>query len=107
MFVVFALLQLNDPDPLVWTPIYALPALLCALGQRGQAPRFVTLPLSLLYLGAAIWWWPSRYAGITLSMDGNPQVEEAREAIGLLMGSCVMMFLYAAGRIRPSAAGTG
>ncbi|MEY4919290.1 MAG: hypothetical protein RLZZ431_472, partial [Bacteroidota bacterium] len=31
VFILFAVVQYNDPDPFLWVPIYLYPALLCFL----------------------------------------------------------------------------
>jgi hypothetical protein len=43
IFLLFAIVQLNDPDPVIWFSIYLLTAVLCAVSI------FRKLPLALLY----------------------------------------------------------
>ena len=43
VFILFAIVQLNDPDPVIWFSIYLLTAVLCAVSI------FRKLPLALLY----------------------------------------------------------
>jgi len=43
VFILFAVVQYNDPDPFLWVPIYLYPALLCFL-------KFIQKPIpSLAY----------------------------------------------------------
>ena len=39
VFILFAVVQYNDPDPYLWIPIYLYPALLCYL-------KFIQKPIS-------------------------------------------------------------
>ena len=43
VFILFAIVQLNDPDPIIWFSIYLLTAVLCAVSI------FRRIPLALLY----------------------------------------------------------
>jgi hypothetical protein len=45
MFVVFAFLQLNDPDPVTWISIYGAMAAICVLAafRRYYVPAYVVL----------------------------------------------------------------
>jgi len=43
IFFLFAIVQLNDPDPVIWFSIYLLTAVLCAVSI------FRKIPLALLY----------------------------------------------------------
>ena len=36
VFIVFAALQYNDPDPYLWIPIYLYAAVLCYLAAKGR-----------------------------------------------------------------------
>ncbi|MFN5375779.1 MAG: transmembrane 220 family protein, partial [Chitinophagaceae bacterium] len=39
VFILFALLQINDPDPYVWIPIYGVVALICFFNARKKYDR--------------------------------------------------------------------
>lgn len=61
MFVIFAALQLNDPDPLLWVPLYLVPAgaaLVAAFAWLGYG-------LTVAYAALAGWWWPAHFDGVT------------------------------------------
>lgn len=49
LFTIFALLQINDPDPYVWIPIYGVAALICIF----NAKKNMIALLTLLFLPAA------------------------------------------------------
>lgn len=86
LFLVFAGLQLNDPDPLVWVPLYLVPAATMARAASGRPrPRWLSWALAVAYTGLAVWWWPARFDGVTGPMNAHTTVEECREALGLLI----------------------
>ena len=94
LFVVAAMLQYNDPDPLPWMAVYGLAAAACWLAPR--KPRGWILPAGLGMLSLA--WGSFIAASVTTwavfdSMDDNPQAELAREALGLAIVSVWMGLL--------------
>ncbi|WP_426058450.1 transmembrane 220 family protein [Hymenobacter sp. B1770] len=106
LLVVFAALQLNDPDPALWVALYLVPAAVMAWVASGAAVSpWLPWGLTVVYVGLAIWWWPSRFDGVTGPMSPQTTVEEGREALGLLIcAACLAL----AGRYahRRSAAGS-
>lgn len=99
VFVLFCLVQYNDPDTLVWIVLYGFAAgLSYAVYFRKLYPK-ITLIAFLGYLTGAFYKWPATYEGITLSMDYKVEIEEARESLGLLICALVMgYYLYLARR---------
>jgi hypothetical protein len=104
-FLLFAALQINDPDPWLWIPIYAVPALLSGLALAGRLPRwapFVVAPLAVLatlpLLPTGIHADPGKVVS-DMGMHAAG-VEEAREAIGLLLIAawCVVLGVVRAPR---------
>ncbi|WP_160328168.1 transmembrane 220 family protein [Solirubrum puertoriconensis] len=90
LLVAFAGLQLNDPDPLLWVTLYLLPAATLAWAAARPLPRWVPAVLALAYLGLSAWWWPTRFDGVTGPMNPGTTIEDAREALGLLIcASCL------------------
>ncbi len=87
VFALFAALQVNDPDALVWVAIYGY-----ALG------------VSLLAVFGKVGWWPlpgllsygAGFACLAPAIDANWwHSEEAREALGLLIAGLWMAALLA------------
>lgn len=87
MYVVFAALQLNDPDPLLWVTLYLVPAAGVLSAAYCRLPRVVGWGLALAYGALAVWWWPGRYDGVFGPMNPHTTVEEARESLGLLIAA--------------------
>jgi hypothetical protein len=88
VFIAFAALQLNDPDPVLWVALYLVPAAVAAAVATGRrVPQSVAWALALGYLALAAWWWPTRFDGLTGPMNPGTTVEEGREALGLLIGA--------------------
>src|SRR3954465_13348832 len=96
-FVVFAFLQLNDPDPVQWTAIYLAAAVCCAFALRAR----LNFRAPLLVLAIALVWALTivpRVVGHKSFFDNmalgegmrDPVTEESRELGGLLIVSAGM-----------------
>jgi len=89
----FALLQLNDPDPALWTGFYficSLTPLLLAFRISLQPLLFLNVILSLIvmgfYLDGALEYLRHAYEPLMQSMSPDkPYIEEAREFIGAVI----------------------
>lgn len=94
MFVVFAVLQLNDPDPEIWAPLYGYAAGISFLMFLGKMTN-ITWPLIglIAYLITALIDWPSSFEGMENAMTMmRPEIEEARETSGMLLSAAIMLF---------------
>jgi Transmembrane family 220, helix len=97
LFVVFAALQYNDPDPFIWIPIYLFAAFLCWRAFKGIHHRSLYAVAIGIYLLYAIYLvfdkngvisWASEHAAESLvhSMKAEkPWIEETREFGGLVI----------------------
>jgi hypothetical protein len=97
LFVVFAALQYNDPDPFIWIPIYLFAAFLCWRAYQGIYHRSLYFSALAIYLLYAIYLvfdkngvvsWASEHAAESLvhSMKAEkPWIEETREFGGLVI----------------------
>jgi len=95
LFLVFAFVQVNDPDPVLWILIYGNLALLCVLAMfkmRYVSWIVATIVLYSIYatrLATSAWEWfqsPDR----SLLFDDiakmqYPYIEETREFLGLII----------------------
>jgi len=50
LFTVFALVQLNDPDPIIWVSIYGITAVVCLISNYKEIPRLVIIIIAVLLL---------------------------------------------------------
>jgi hypothetical protein len=94
----FALMQLNDPDYLVWIPVYLLPCAMCILAARGRHHTAACLVNCLLYSAGGIWLWPEEFKGLGTMKEMVPQVEQGREALGLIFSAIIWLGLHWSGR---------
>lgn len=106
VFILFAALQYNDPDPYVWVPIYLYTAVLCALAARKRFYKGAYLAGILVYLAYAAYlffdrqgvmdWATHHHAeNIAQTMKaGKPWIEETREFFGLFILIIVLLINY-------------
>lgn len=87
VFALFAVVQVNDPDPLMWVVVYGVTSVLCGLAAVGRLPAFMAASWAgVLAAGAA-------FVAATANGEINPMPgfsqdswmadEEVREALGL------------------------
>jgi hypothetical protein len=102
VFVVFAVLQYNDPDPYLWIPIYLYAALLSVLYYRGRVSKALLLVSAAVFLAGAIYMWPSHWEGVELQNGMKTMnIEHGRESLGLVM-VFVTLVVYALTLRRPA-----
>lgn len=103
LFVLFAALQYNDPDPYIWMPIYLYAAYLCYEAVKGRyRPVWYILGL-VVYIAYAVYLffdktgvldWAQEHdaENIAQSMHADkPWIEETREFGGLLIVVLVLV----------------
>ena len=116
VFILFAVVQYNDPDPFLWVPIYLYPALLCFL-------KFIQKPIPTLAYWAGFlvfgvyaiykmfdtngiinWVQFHNASNIVSTMKAEkPWIEESREFFGLLIILIVLGINYIQKNSHPSA----
>lgn len=110
LFIIFAGLQYNDPDPYIWVPIYLYSAVFCYLAARkkfypiGYAIGiFVYLVYATYKIfdrnGLIDWFEYHNAESLVGSMKAQkPWIEEVREFFGLLICVAVLTvnWLYSA-----------
>lgn len=92
MMLVFAALQLNDPDPIPWVMAYVVVASLIVVD--GLRTRKYLLLLGVVYLFFAIWLFPSEYYGVGNMQEDIPEIEQARESLGILIAGGICLLGY-------------
>ena len=103
MFMAFAFVQLNDPDPILWIVIYGACAVVCVMAAFDYFIFRLLLAMAVVYVGVAATLFGSvivwlRSADRALLFDDiakmqYPYIEESREFLGLMIclavvGSC-------------------
>ena len=106
VFILFAAVQYNDPDPYVWMPIYLYAAVLCWLAFRNKYfPGAYLLGIAVYAVYAiykffdqnGVWDWITKHheANIASTMKAEqPWIEETREFFGLLILIVVLLINY-------------
>ena len=109
LFVLFAALQYNDPDPYIWMPIYLYAAALCWQASRKKFYPKAYIAGIIVYAVYAVYkifdqnglldWLELHHAeNIAETMKAEkPWVEETREFFGLVILIVVLLIdlLYA------------
>jgi len=97
VFLVFALLQFNDPDPYLWIPVYGYTALVCILNAKGKYDGFANYGLIIFCLiygikliispnGVFSWFTEHEAENLVQTMKATkPWIENTREFGGLLI----------------------
>jgi hypothetical protein len=103
VFVAFAVLQYNDPDPYIWIPIYLYAAFLCYLALKNKYHRILYISgLTVYFLYAAYLFfdktgvlnWAEEHDAENLVQTmkaTKPWIEETREFGGLFIVIIVLV----------------
>jgi len=104
LFLLFALVQINDPDPLLWILIYGAMVVVSVMSIFHRYPTGFMIVMASGYLimtviyfdGFATWLGSSdRYLLFDdLAKMQFPYIEEAREFLGLLICLLVLIFYF-------------
>ena len=101
LFVVFAFLQINDPDPAIWILIYGITAVTCVLAAFGYYYPKVLLAIVIVFAAYSLTYWSSiskwvRADNKAMLFDDvakmqNLYIEESREFLGLFI--CLVVLI--------------
>ena len=107
VFILFAVVQYNDPDPYLWIPIYLYPALLCyfkviqkPISKMAYWAGFLVFGVYALYKmfdtnGIIDWIEYHNASNIASTMKAEkPWIEESREFFGLVIILIVLGINY-------------
>lgn len=108
LFLIFAFVQVNDPDPILWIIIYGAMAVLAVLAMFRIYPRQVILTMLVLYIGyslvyfRAVRQWLQSQDKFDLfdnvAKMNNLYIEESREFLGLWICISVLIFYWTRSR---------
>ncbi|MCB9316060.1 MAG: transmembrane 220 family protein [Lewinellaceae bacterium] len=95
LFVAFALVQYNDPDPLIWMLVYGVVALIYVLAALEKPHRKVALGACIATLGWALTYVPAFWDWVQMGAPSivetmkaeKPYVELTREFLGLVLAA--------------------
>ena len=106
MFLAFAFVQINDPDPMVWILIYGAMAVLFIMAIFQYYPRKVMIGILALYLAYGVftliyhpgfleWIKSDNKSDIfdEVAKMQNLYIEESREFLGLFICIAALIFL--------------
>jgi hypothetical protein len=102
LFILFAAVQYNDPDPFLWVVIYAVVGIVSILKSFGWFPRGTVLlfliavgAYTLLHIPYLIDWLTIGDSASLISgmSDERPYIEGTREFFGLLMADLALVYL--------------
>ncbi|MGB5371562.1 MAG: transmembrane 220 family protein [Flavobacteriaceae bacterium] len=102
--IVSAVLQYNDPDPLIWIIIYGLAALASIAFALDRLPNWPLMVLGVVYALGFLAVFPEEFVGFSLSSGDWKNVEEGRESFGLLILALVLLLFSFWGWYRKKAA---
>ena len=101
LFILFAFVQINDPDPVLWILIYGLMAVACILAAFGYYYPKVLAVLLMLYLVYSFFMIPGVFEWLSsedrsllfddIAKMQHPYIEEAREFLGLVV--CMLVLI--------------
>lgn len=102
LFLLFAIVQYNDPDPFVWIAIYGIVAVVCALAAfRKYYNWLILLGLAICFIEiistipGLIEWMNLGMPNIGAAMKAEtPYIESSREFFGLALCIGILIFQY-------------
>ena len=100
IFILFAIVQWNDPDPYLWIALYSFVGIVCFFAAYQKYHRGVLVLGMLIGLGWGLFllpefiqWLNMGMPSITGSMKAEqPHIEFTREFLGLLI--CLAVLTY-------------
>lgn len=104
MFMAFAALQVNDPDPVLWILIYGVMAVISVMAIFEFYNRKLIIGLGVLFIvymiilfpGVAEWFRQDDKSVLfddVMKME-YPYIEESREFLGLLICQIVLVIYF-------------
>lgn len=106
LFLIFALVQYNDPDPYIWAPIYLFCAWVCGYAAMGKYNKMAIIIGSIPIIAYTVSYIPDFIKWINMGMPSivetmkaeKSYVELTREFGGLVICVAVLAFEYLQGK---------
>ena len=103
MFMAFAMVQLNDPDGIIWFLIYAMVSLICLYSNFRTIPKIILLISIALLIGYSAYHF-SLFIDYLQSdhkeeifgemVYEKPYLEGSREFLGLLLAALGVLYQF-------------
>ena len=93
LFIFGALVQYNDPDPILWMIIYGIAAAASFGFAANKTSKKVLLVLGSLFFIGFFMVYPETFEGFEIGKGDFKNIEEGREAYGLLL-IAIVLFLF-------------
>ena len=93
LFIVSAALQYNDPDPLIWIVIWGIAGIVTLAFAFNRISFPIPLVMGVAALIGFFYMYPEKFEGFEIGAGDIKNIEEAREAFGLLIIAVVMLAL--------------
>ena len=102
LFVLFAIVQLNDPDPWFWVLLYGFVAVISGFASIGKYYKIaIYIGMAICFLGVVIFfpefknWLEIGTPNIAESMKADkPHIEFVREFFGLVIAFSALLFHF-------------
>ena len=102
LFILFAVVQYNDPDPWLWMISYAVVGGLALWDIKAQLPKQLLIVLIIVYVVATAFYIPLMLDWVADGMPSivgemkatSPHIEWMREFLGLVMCLAALIWLY-------------
>ena len=108
LFALFAIVQINDPDPWIWVALYGVTGVLSGLLFAGRAYPLLSLFLAMFSFGWLASLVPDFWNWIQMGTPSivdemkteEPHIELVREFLGLLLCGTNLLWQYFYGKRR-------
>lgn len=97
LFLVSAGLQYNDPDSLLWIVIWGLAGLISLAYAFNRISFPVPMAAGIAALIGFFYMYPEKFEGFEIGAGDIKNIEEGREAFGLLIIAIIMLVLAVRG----------
>jgi hypothetical protein len=96
LFFAFAVVQLNDPDPILWIAIYLTTAFLFFRKINFKKDESLYAVISIIFMLWAINIFPEQWEGVMLNESGMKtlNIELGRESLGLVICSITIFSVF-------------
>ena len=94
LFLWAAYVQNNDSDAATWYAVYGLAAVASILFVVNRLTSTIATLLSFLALVGTYFQWPLKFKGFEIDDGDIENIEQGREAFGLLI-IAILMFIFA------------